>query len=314
VVGPRGLTTVGPTDPRHCPPQLTALNIVEEDTLSETSVTALDSGRAWETVLRRIEGDLVAGVLGPGDHLPSERALAAELGVGRSSVREALRVLEVLGLIRTQTGSGPQSGAIIIARPSGGMAALVRLQVAAHGFAVPDVVATRIVLESAVVTALAEASAAAAGSAGSAGSGSGRPSESATPGDAHSSTPASHLDLSAATELLDAMERPVDGPLTRDEFLTLDQAFHLALAVASGNEVIASMMAGLRDSIESYVRVGASFLPSWSDTSARLEREHRALVAAIEAGDASLARDRIRAHIETYHAETNVSSIHSPSH
>ncbi|WP_290804940.1 FCD domain-containing protein [Herbiconiux sp.] len=296
MVGPRGLTTVGPTDPRHCPPQLTALNIVEEDTLSETSVTALDSGRAWETVLRRIEGYLVAGVLGPGDHLPSERALAAELGVGRSSVREALRVLEVLGLIRTQTGSGPQSGAIIIARPSGGMAALVRLQVAAHGFAVPDVVATRIVLESAVMTALAEASAAAAGDAGDAASA------------------ASGPDLAAATELLDAMENPAGGPLTRDEFLTLDQAFHLALAVASGNEVIASMMAGLRDSIESYVRVGASSLPSWNDTSARLEREHRALVAAIEAGDASLARDRIRAHIETYHAETKVSSIHSPSH
>jgi len=261
--------------------------------LGETSVTPLDTGRAWETVLRRIEADLVAGVLTPGDHLPSERALAADLGVGRSSVREALRVLEVLGLIRTQTGSGPQSGAIIIARPSGGMSALVRLQVAAHGFAVSDVVATRIVLESAVVTELAGAAAS-----GTAGSG----------------AAATGPDLSAATELLDAMERPAGGPLTRDEFLTLDQAFHLALAVASGNEVIASMMAGLRDSIESYVRVGASFLPSWSDTSARLEHEHRALVAAIEAGDASLARDRIRAHIETYHAETKVSSIHSPSH
>ena len=259
--------------------------------MSETSVTALDTGRAWETVLGRIEADLVAGVLTPGDHLPSERALAAELGVGRSSVREALRVLEVLGLIRTQTGSGPQSGAIIIARPSGGMSALVRLQVAAHGFAVSDVVATRIVLESAVVTELAGAAESAAAGATSPGP-----------------------DLAAATELLDAMETPAGGSLTRDEFLTLDQAFHLALAVASGNEVIASMMAGLRDSIESYVRVGASFLPSWSDTSARLEREHRALVAAIEAGDAPLARDRIRAHIETYHAETKVSSIHSPSH
>ncbi len=270
------------------------------------SVAPLDSGRAWETVLRRIEADLLSGVLQPGDHLPAERALAAELGVGRSSVREALRVLEVLGLIRTQTGSGPQSGAIIIARPSGGMSALVRLQVAAHGFAVADVVATRIVLESAVVTELAAAAAS--------GSASGTPSESAASASSRSGAPASHPDLSAATELLDAMEHPVDGPLTRDEFLTLDQAFHLALAVASGNEVIAAMMAGLRDSIESYVRVGASFLPSWSETSARLEREHRAIVAAIDAGDASLARARIRAHIETYHAETKVSSIHSPSH
>ncbi|WP_066044049.1 FadR/GntR family transcriptional regulator [Herbiconiux solani] len=248
--------------------------------MSAASAPAVDTARAWETVLQRIESDLIAGALTPGDHLPSERALAAELGVGRSSVREALRVLEVLGLIRTQTGSGPQSGAIIISRPSGGMTALVRLQVAAHGFAVRDVVKTRLVLESDVVTELARASGAAP-------------------------TPA----LAPALEILDAMEQPGDE-LTRDEFLTLDQAFHLALAVASGNEVIAAMMAGLRESIEAYVRVGASVLPSWDDTSTRLKAEHRAIVAAIEAGDPELARTRIRDHIETYHAETNVSSIH----
>ena len=77
------------------------------------------------------------------------------LGVGRSSVREALRVLEVMGLIRTGTGSGPTSGAIIIATPRGGMSALLRLQVAASGFPLDDVVRTRLVLECAVVEALA---------------------------------------------------------------------------------------------------------------------------------------------------------------
>ncbi len=240
----------------------------------------VDGGRAWEVVLRRIEGDLVAGILKPGDHLPAERALAAELGVGRSSVREAIRVLEVLGLISTRAGSGPQSGAVIIARPTGGMSALVRLQVAAQGFAVPDVVATRVVLESAVVTELAASS--------------------VRPG------------LEEARELLDAMEQPgADGaPLGREEFLTLDQAFHLALAAASGNAVIAAMMSGLRDSIEQYIRVGASVLPDWAATERRLAAEHRAIVGAIDDGDAEGARTRIRNHIETYHAETNVSSIH----
>ena len=243
--------------------------------MPEASVTRLaDSTRAWEVVLQHIEAQLVSGELKPGDHLPAERTLAAELGVGRSSVREAIRVLEVLGLIRTQTGSGPQSGAIIIARPSGGMAALVRLQVAAHGFAVADVVKTRVVLESAVVEELA-------------------------------ATDAADRDarLSESRDLLDAME---SAALSRDEFLTLDQSFHRALAVASGNEVIASMMTGLRDSIEAYVRVGASFLPDWSATVDRLRHEHRAVLAAVEAGDADAARTRIRQHIETYHAETTV--------
>jgi DNA-binding FadR family transcriptional regulator len=71
-------------------------------------VTA-DDRRAWEIVLAHIEADLLEGRLGPGDRLPGERALAADLGVGRSSVREAIRVLEVLGLIRTATGSGPSA-------------------------------------------------------------------------------------------------------------------------------------------------------------------------------------------------------------
>jgi GntR family transcriptional repressor for pyruvate dehydrogenase complex len=234
--------------------------------------TTVDSRRAWEVVLQRIEGDLVAGRLLPGDHLPAERALAAELGVGRSSVREALRVLEVLGLIRTQTGSGPQSGAIIVARPSGGMSALMRLQVAAQGFVTADVVKTRLVLEAAVVAELAAAS----------------------------------PNLSPALEILDAMESPAaDAPLTEAEFLALDAAFHLSLAEASGNEVIAAMMAGLRHSVESYVVAGSVNLPSWTATSARLRWEHRDIVAAIEAGDPALASTRIRRHIEDYYVETN---------
>jgi GntR family transcriptional repressor for pyruvate dehydrogenase complex len=231
---------------------------------------AIDSRRAWQTVLEHIEADLLAGRLVPGDHLPAERALASELGVGRSSVREALRVLEVLGLIRTQTGSGPQSGAIIVARPSGGMSSLMRLQVAAQGFDVRDVVKTRLVLEAAVVTELADARA---------------------------------VDLGPAVELLDAMDAA--GPASEAEFLALDAAFHLALAELSGNAVIASMMAGLRNSIESYVLAGAPNLPSWAETSGRLRHEHRGIVAAIENGDAELARARVHAHITGYYAETN---------
>jgi len=242
-------------------------------TAVDTSAAPIDSRRAWEVVLQHIEGDLLAGRLAPGDHLPAERTLSTDLGVGRSSVREALRVLEALGLIRTQTGSGPQSGAIIVARPSGGMSSLMRLQVAAQGFDVRDVVKTRLVLEAAVVTELAEVASAAP------------------------------LDLGAATRLLDAMD--ADGRVSEAEFLALDAAFHLALAELSGNAVIASMMAGLRNSIESYVLAGVPNLPSWPETSGRLRHEHRAIVDAIEAGDAERARDLVNAHITGYYTETN---------
>lgn len=42
----------------------------------------------------------------PGDRIPSERELAEQLAVGRSTIREALRSLELLGLIETRRGEG----------------------------------------------------------------------------------------------------------------------------------------------------------------------------------------------------------------
>ncbi|TFC49576.1 FadR family transcriptional regulator [Cryobacterium sp. TMT1-21] len=232
-------------------------------------------------MLQSIESDLLSGRLRPGDHLQPERALAADLGVGRSSVREAIRVLEVLGLLRTAVGSGPSAGAIIVALPGGGMAALMRLQVAAQGFPVIDVVKTRLVLEASVVTELAEASAL-----------------SQTTMDANASL---RPDLTAALQLLAAMD---SRDLTEAEFLALDAEFHLALAEASGNQVVTATMAGLRSTIEAYVQDGASSLASWTDTSARLRTEHRAVLSAIEAGDAEAARSLVTSHIAGYYAET----------
>ena len=229
-----------------------------------------DTTRAWRTVLERIESDLLDGRLGPGDRLPSERELASTLGVGRSSVREALRVLEVMGLLRLGTGSGPNAGAIVTATPQGGLSAVLRLQVAAHGFPLDDVVATRLVLETAVVDAVAGAP------------------EPAT-GEAH--------------VVLDAMER---DDLTPAEFLALDAQLHLALAEASGNQVIAATMTGLRTAIESYVQAGADRIPDWDATAARLRAEHRALLAAVDAGDASLARTLVHDHITGYYAEAGL--------
>lgn len=224
--------------------------------------------RAWELVLRHIERELLDGKLQPGDHLPPERALAAELGVGRSSVREAVRVLEGFGLIRTQTGSGPSAGAIIIATPQGGMSALMRLQVAAQGFPVTDIVKTRLLLETQIVAGLADA---------------------AGP-------------LDPAERLLAAMD---EDTLTPAEFLALDAQFHVALAEASGNQVVTAMMAGLREAVESYALAGLPAVADWGATLQRLRAEHHGIVDAITAGDAATASTRIHAHITGYYTETH---------
>ncbi|MDN3442926.1 FCD domain-containing protein [Microbacterium sp. APC 3901] len=233
--------------------------------------------RAWRLVLEHVERDLLDGRLGPGDRLASERDLAADLGVGRSSVREALRVLEVMGLIRTATGSGPQSGAIVIATPTGGLSTLLRLQVAAQGFPLSDVVQTRLLLEDAVVEALAAQDA---------------------------------PDLSAAHRVLAAMEADA---LTSAEFLALDAQLHLALAESSGNTVVAAIMAGLRTAIESYVQEGAAAIDDWDAMASVLRSEHRAIVRAIAAGDTTTARALVRAHITGYYTAAGLTRSARPT-
>jgi DNA-binding FadR family transcriptional regulator len=235
-------------------------------------MTEAAPARAWRMVLEKIEGDLLEGRLGPGDRLQPERELATTLGVGRSSVREALRVLEVMGLIRTATGSGPSAGAIVTATPHGGLAQLLRLQVAAKGFPIPDVYETRLLLEEWAVAELARRDA---------------------------------PDLAEAHATLHAMDA---ASLTPEEFLALDTQFHLRLTDAAGNLVVAATMAGLRNAIEHYIRAGAERIPDWQRTAERLRREHASVIEAIEAGDAERARAEVRAHITGYYADAGLAS------
>jgi GntR family transcriptional repressor for pyruvate dehydrogenase complex len=57
-------------------------------------------------VAERLEALLVERDLAPGDRLPPERQLAAELGVSRASLREGLRRLLDLGIVEARQGSG----------------------------------------------------------------------------------------------------------------------------------------------------------------------------------------------------------------
>jgi GntR family transcriptional regulator, transcriptional repressor for pyruvate dehydrogenase complex len=63
-------------------------------------------GKVYQEVLEQIRQFIDQHDLSPGDRLPSERDLAETLNAGRSSVREALRAIELLGLIETRQGEG----------------------------------------------------------------------------------------------------------------------------------------------------------------------------------------------------------------
>lgn len=59
-----------------------------------------------EFVLEQLLASIREGKLNPGERLPTEAKLSAMLGVGRSSIREALRVLAFMGLIESKPGRG----------------------------------------------------------------------------------------------------------------------------------------------------------------------------------------------------------------
>jgi GntR family transcriptional repressor for pyruvate dehydrogenase complex len=59
-----------------------------------------------ELILDEIARLITEGILKPGDRLPSESELAERFGVGRSSLREAMRALQLLGIVEVIQGKG----------------------------------------------------------------------------------------------------------------------------------------------------------------------------------------------------------------
>jgi GntR family transcriptional repressor for pyruvate dehydrogenase complex len=67
---------------------------------------SLPSGSAVSAVAKRMLDLFTTGDIAPGTRLPPERELAATLSIGRSTVREALAALEILGIVDIRSGSG----------------------------------------------------------------------------------------------------------------------------------------------------------------------------------------------------------------
>ena len=227
--------------------------------------------RTHQLVLSWIEAELSEGRLTVGGRLPAERTLAEQLKVSRTSVREAIRILEAMGVVRAGVGSGPEAGTVVISDPTAALGSALRLHVATQHLPVADIVETRVLLES---WAASKASPQAP-------------------------------ELEAAGRLLEEMAA---GGLDVDEFLALDVRFHLALADAAGNAVVSAMMGSLRESIQRYAAQLTSNLPDWEATASRLKAEHREILAAIRNDDGDRAAQLVAAHIEGYYREAGLAS------
>jgi GntR family transcriptional repressor for pyruvate dehydrogenase complex len=69
-------------------------------------VTYIKNSSVAQTVMEQIKNALINKTLSPGDKLPTESEMCASMGVGKSSIREAIKMLSILGVIETRQGDG----------------------------------------------------------------------------------------------------------------------------------------------------------------------------------------------------------------
>lgn len=222
--------------------------------------------RAWEQVLDRVESDLAAGRLHVGDRLPAERELAVDLGISRPAVREALRVMEAWGTVVQGTGSGPEAGTVLIAAPAAALTRFLRLHVLLASIDTSDVVRARVALER-ESTRLA--------------------ARHATAEDQH--TLAAHLE---------AMDDP---GLEADGFNDHDTAFHVAIAHATGNPLVAELTIALREAMRPRLLAALRSATDLATVTARLRVDHHGIYDAIRTGRAEAAADLVEAHIVQFY-------------
>ncbi len=76
------------------------------ETENETLLKPIRRVRLYENAVEQIQTLILRKKYKPGDRLPSERTLAQQFHISRPSLREALRILSVLGLIEIKVGDG----------------------------------------------------------------------------------------------------------------------------------------------------------------------------------------------------------------
>jgi GntR family transcriptional regulator, transcriptional repressor for pyruvate dehydrogenase complex len=224
--------------------------------------------RTHEQVLAQIEEQVVQGRLRPGDRLPAERQLAEALGVSRGAVREALRVLESMGVVMAGTGSGPTAGSIIVGQGTMALGNLLRLHLALAAFSRKELVEVRAQLE---VWAAHEA--------------------------------AEHATAADFLKLRGVVAQMREPHLAYSTFNELDTEFHVTIASVSGNNLLALIMRALRDAIHREMVAVFETLSDATPVVRSLCGQHEAILAALELHDGARAGQLVRGHISHFYVD-----------
>src|SRR4051794_4656129 len=197
--------------------------------------TASDFTRVQRTslsdhIVEQIAELISRGTLKPGERIPSEKELCEKFGVGRTSVREALRSLSVMGVLETRMGDGSfvtsDAGRFLERSFHWGLLLNPKL--------VEDLIETRLMLES-HTACLAAGKATAA-------------------------------DLERIEETIHRMQESLAEP---EQYLAHDLRFHLAIAEATQNSILQTLLSTTRGYLQAWIRQTLA-RPDIADKRARL--------------------------------------------
>ncbi|WP_199426351.1 FadR/GntR family transcriptional regulator [Thermaerobacillus caldiproteolyticus] len=215
--------------------------------------------KIYEEVAEAIFHMIKTGVLKPGDKLDSVQQLAEKFQVGRAAIREALTALKAMGLIELKQGEGTY------VREFDPMMLSFPLSIAVL-MKKEDIVH---LLE---VRKLLEAGAAAL-----------------------AAMKRTDADLQAMEQALREMREGIGNEELGEK---ADLAFHMAIAVASQNPILVSLMNNVSEMmIETMRETRRIWLFSKQTTSEKLLEEHRKIFEAIQEKKAEAARQRMLAHL-----------------
>jgi len=223
--------------------------------------------RSFDDVVEQLREAIYSGRIRPGQRLPGERQLCEEFGVGRPTLREALRWLEAVGLIEVRPGKSGGSYAVTPSEATVGdaFAALVNLR----GASLEDLAEFRLDFEG----------------------------ENA----AWAARRADAVDIGVLQALVAEARAAARGA----EVVEIDVRWHEALARATKNRLRIGIALGIHDAVlrrhEALVRPAAAD----EHLTITIPDDIAAISAAIAAGDAEAARVRMRAHVEAWNRRTN---------
>lgn len=217
------------------------------------------AGNAFEETVERLLTIIKLGMVGPGQRFPAERELAAQLGVSRLTLREAIRELHGAGYVSSRRG---RFGGTFVTytRPAPDRAELRRLALE-EGDKLTDALTFRLAVESGAAEAVARQLA---------------------------SSPDPVVAETLAARLAD-----VNGASPED-YRRLDTLFHLSIAELTGSTLLAAACADARVRLNDLLNAIPVLRRNIDHTAA----QHAAIAAAILAGDAGLARQAVAEHLE----------------